>query len=219
MSTFPPVPKSFRLIDQTNWGEYYYIAASDVCLYIWERMSKVKAGEWHQYPANGLIANLQIPLSAQTENPYRFKHKGSAIRYAAQALSPLLGNLKHAGTFVPVPPSKRKGDPEHDDRLSKVLQLAGVQDARELVLLHNTVDAKQKGLRPQERAENYRINEHVAGAAPTPGTIFVFDDVLTTGSHFKAMEIVLAARFPGVPIVGVFLARAVRPPEDDVLSI
>jgi len=68
-------------------------------------------------------------------------------------------------------------------------------------------------MRPVERSQNYTINEDLA--APAPETIILFDDVFTTGCHFKAMELVLKKRFPDVGILGLFLARTVRMPEDD----
>jgi hypothetical protein len=43
-------------------------------------------------------------------------------------------------------------------------------------------------------------------AAPTPARIGIFDDVLTTGAHYRAARIVLSHRFPQVPVVGFFIA-------------
>jgi len=213
VSNFPPIPaRGFRVIDETNWLDYHYIGAQDYCLYLWERMSKVKVGEWNQYPTNGFIANLQIPVSCQIDNPYRYKHKIAAINYAATALEKSLGNLRE-GTFVPMPPSKTQEHPEHDDRLMRVLQRVAppLEDVRELVLLLEDVDSKQKGLTPEDRAAKYYVDENVA--EPEPCLIIVFDDVITTGSHFKAVERVLRDRFPEASIMGLFLARAVRPDE------
>jgi orotate phosphoribosyltransferase len=48
-------------------------------------------------------------------------------------------------------------------------------------------------------------------ANPAPEKIVVFDDVLTGGSHFKAMKIVLRQRYPEVDIIGLFLARSIHP--------
>ena len=214
MSNVPPIPKRFRLIDETNWNDYHYIGPGDECLYIWERMSKVKVGEWDQYPANRLISNLQIPISCKTENPFRYKHKISAVKHAAQALGKLMGDFRDVGTCVPVPPSKVRDDPEHDPRLLKVLRAVRppLTDIRELILLKENCDAKQKGRTPEERSRDYRVNEEEA--EPEPTTIVIVDDVLTTGCHFKAVKTVLERRFQGASIYGIFLTRAVRPPED-----
>jgi len=46
---------------------------------------------------------------------------------------------------------------------------------------------------------------------PVPQAICVFDDVLTTGAHFKATQMWLRTEFPHVPLAGLFLAR--RAPE------
>jgi len=43
-------------------------------------------------------------------------------------------------------------------------------------------------------------------ADPAPDIVVLFDDVLTTGSHFKGIEIVLGERSPGVTVFGLFLA-------------
>jgi hypothetical protein len=213
VSSFPPIPKRFRLIDETNWDEYHYIEPGDDCLYLWERMSQVKAGQWHQYPTNGFIANLQIPVSCKVDNAYRYKHKINAVKYAATALGQVLA--RNLATFVPMPPSKTRNDPEHDDRLLKVLKgvTPPLPDIRELVLLTENFDAKQKGISPEDRASKYRINEKVAKSKPSK--IFIFDDVLTTGCHFKAVKMVLKERFPEAHVCGIFLARAVRPPGED----
>ena len=60
-------------------------------------------------------------------------------------------------------------------------------------------------LHAEELIANYRIDD--ALAAPPPRDIVVFDDVLTTGSHFKAMQHVLKERFPDIAVRGLFIAR------------
>ena len=49
---------------------------------------------------------------------------------------------------------------------------------------------------------------------PEPSVIAIVDDVLTTGAHFRAASAILAAQFPEVQILGLFLAR--RVPEADL---
>jgi hypothetical protein len=64
-----------------------------------------------------------------------------------------------------------------------------------------------------ELVESMRVAEEFA--EPTPASFGVFDDVLTTGRHFKAVQQVLHGRFPGVPLIGIFVAR--RVPEETAL--
>lgn len=64
-------------------------------------------------------------------------------------------------------------------------------------------------LSPAGHFANWRLVAELA--VPPPHAIGIFDDVLTTGSQFKAAKHLLQARFPGAPIVGIFIARCVRP--------
>lgn len=217
MPSFPAPPRSFFVIDETNWNEYHYILPSDHCFYLWERMSRLwqpgGTPDYDKYPTNHFISNYQIPV--RESNPYRLRHKGPALAFAAASLSALLPQeWRDIGTFVPMPPSKVKDDPDHDDRLLKTLLAVrpALPDLRELVLLRENVDSKQKGLRPEDRVPHYAIDENVA--EPQPPLVFLFDDVLTTGCHFKAVQAVLADRFTELVVCGLFLARAVRPTDD-----
>jgi len=84
-------------------------------------------------------------------------------------------------------------------------------DVRELVYQESTVEASHlRGDRPKpaEIAANYRIDERLTD--PRPTAIGIVDDVLTAGSHFKAMQMVLERHFPGVRTFGLFLARTER---------
>jgi hypothetical protein len=221
----PKIPRDLFIIDEAVRDEYYYIEEGDRCFYIWERMSRLWRDNGHadysEYPVNGLISNLQIPASDRISRPKRFYWKERAIAYAANALGTLLLGPLRGVTFVPIPPSRAASDPEHDQRLLQILQAVRprLPDIRPLVYLSSEgFDAKQKGLRPAERAEHYSVDEDYAD--PEPESIVLFDDVLTTGCHFKAMEMVLKDRFPEVEILGLFLARTVRPPQenDDLLG-
>jgi len=96
-------------------------------------------------------------------------------------------------------------------------------DVRELVVTRvSMTPAHLSDVRPnvEELMDNYEIDEAVAN--PVPTIIGVFDDLLTAGSHFKAVKNVLSARFPQVPIIGIFIARRIFPPttqENDSPSV
>lgn len=53
----------------------------------------------------------------------------------------------------------------------------------------------------------YELDDALAEPAPT--AIGILDDVLTNGTHFKAMQTILGQRYPGVRITGLFIARRV----------
>lgn len=217
MTSGPPLadPARFSLIDESNIGDHYYLEAGDKCLFLFEYTS----GKGYSFSAtNGLINNLKKKPSKKNTSPNEYRYKGQAIGQCAywfsQGLNP---EWLAKATLVPVPPSKAKGDPEYDDRMLQVCGGIPVQfkiDVRELVIQRQTIRAAHEcasGERPSidEIAANYAINEAVA--APEPSMIGIIDDVLTTGSHFKAMQRVLKARFPRAPIVGIFVARRVFP--------
>ncbi len=226
MANTPTIPRRFSVIDETNREQYAFLQEHDECYYIWERISQLWAGserpDYTSIPAtNQFISNFQIPVTCRIDNPKRYYWKEQAIRYAATALGALIPeSWREQGTFVPVPPSKVRGDEEHDPRLLTTLRAVRprLTDIRELVVQGENTDAKRKGVSPADRAQNYSIKEDEAD--PDPAAIFIVDDVLTTGCHFKAVELVLKERFPDAIVFGLFLARAVRPPqeENDVLS-
>ena len=87
-----------------------------------------------------------------------------------------------------------------------------------IVARESMTPAHLSNVRPTvtELMDNYEIDEAIAD--PPPTIIGLFDDLLTAGSHFRAARNVLSARFPRVPIIGIFIARRafpVTPQEND----
>lgn len=69
---------------------------------------------------------------------------------------------------------------------------------------------------PDELYASLRFNSSTGQPDSVPGVIFLFDDMLTTGAHYVATTRKLSEIFPGVRIVGNFIARRVIPnPFDD----
>lgn len=56
-------------------------------------------------------------------------------------------------------------------------------------------------------------------ADPAPDIVVRFDDVLTDGITFQGNRDCPGERFPGVTVFGLFLARAVRPPNDETFDL
>lgn len=86
-------------------------------------------------------------------------------------------------------------------------------DVRELVYhLASTRASRNSGnssVTVQQLQAVYEIDDQLGDPAPT--SIAVVDDMLTAGTDFRAMHSLLSARFPDVPIIGLFIARRVFP--------
>ena len=205
-------------IDDLTRGDHWYLGEPDECYYLGEYTAR-KSFAFSE--TNQLIANFK--KSVQRRGNPDWKYKGAAVQKAGSAFRAALSTawLSRA-TLVPVPPSKAHGDPLYDDRMLQMLAVAtqGLQaDVRELVRQARSTEAAHLSdarPTPADLIANYAIDEPVAAEAE-PTVIGAFDDLLTTGCHFRAMKSVLEARFPGVPVLGFFVAR--RVPESDFDNI
>lgn len=149
---------------------------------------------------------------------WRYKH--AAISAAAKAFLAVLNKeAMDQYTFVPIPPSKARNDPGYDDRMTQILrQIRPSQrlDVRELIIQEtSTVASHVSAVRqsPDQIEALYRLDQELV--PPNPRAFVVVDDMLTTGAHFKAAKSVLAQRFPGKAIFGLFVARRALPDDDD----
>ena len=83
-------------------------------------------------------------------------------------------------------------------------------DVRELIKQSESTQADhESSLRQstEELTENYYIDQELV--YPEPEEIVLFDDLLTTGKHFKAAQRVLRKQYPSVKIRGIFVARRI----------
>lgn len=200
------------LIDDSSRGDHHHLTPTDTCLYLYEYTS----GRNYSFSAtNNLISNLKKKPSQSGQPGYHYK--GRAIRAAAQALGQALNpEWLATATLVPVPGSKVAGHPDADDRMIQICRLLKqpAADVRSLVVQGESTTASHEAgqgarVTVEELLELYSIDEAIA--APAPTSIAIVDDVLTAGTHFRAMHMILGERFPSVPIIGLFVARRVFP--------
>jgi hypothetical protein len=203
------------LIDDSNRRGHFHLTAEDVCYYLFEYTSH---RDYSFSTTNNLISNLKKKPS-QASQP-GFHYNARAITTCGQSLGHTLHpNWLGSATLVPVPCSKATGHPDHDDRVEQICRMMRhpPPDVRNLVVQTQSTNASHE-VGPGERVtveellEVYRIDE--AHTQPTPRAIGVVDDVLTAGTHYRAMHTILSQRFPGTQIVGIFVARRVFPNEN-----
>ena len=210
-------PRRATAIDELTRADHYYLDANDQCAFIGEYTAR--AGYQHSQ-TNQLIHNLKKGMEKRGTGEWYYKER--AIERAAAAFRAVLSEQALAEyTFVPIPPSKARGDAHYDDRMARVLQAIRPSqpiDARELILqTESTLAAHESSARrdPHDIQTRYRVDERLS--LPSPVALIVVDDVLTTGAHFKAAQSVLNRCFPGVPVFGLFVARRALP-EDDLAA-
>lgn len=204
-------PQRLTQIDDLTRPDHHYLVPGDACLFFGEYTAR--AG-FAFSPMNSLIHNFKKPMDRRGRPEWRYKDQ--AIEKAAAAFTAALNpEWLRSAALVPMPPSKAKNDPLHDDRVLRMVSLIGHParfDVRELLYQTESRDAAHDGARPgpDELERLYAINEQAIN--PVPQSIGLFDDTLVTGSGFRAAQAVLRRRFPGAQIFGFFIARRVSPP-------
>lgn len=205
------------LIDDTSRPDHFHLTVDDHCFYLYEYTSH---RDYSFSTTNNLISNLKKKPS-QASQPH-YWYKGQAIDSCARALGAALNpNWLAIATLVPIPGSKAADHPDHDDRVERICRLMRQPppDVRALVRQEASTTASHEAgqgerVTVEELLELYSIDETIA--QPAPQAIGIVDDVLTAGTHYRAMHTVLSQRFPGIPIIGLFVARRVFP--DDPLD-
>jgi hypothetical protein len=205
-STFP---QRLTKIDELARPDHYYLTPADDCYFLGEYTAR----KGFAFSAtNQLILNFKKSMDKRGTAQWRYKDR--AIGEAAAAFrAALTGEWLDIATLIPIPPSKAKTDSLYDDRLVRMLNAIQPNprpDIRELIVQRASMDAvhdQQVRPRPEEIEVNYSVDEWVRD--PAPQVIGLFDDVLTTGAHFRAAVSVLHRTYPGVRIIGFFIARRV----------
>ncbi|MCG8556280.1 MAG: hypothetical protein MJD61_13470 [Proteobacteria bacterium] len=200
-------------IDKLIRRDHHHLEVEDECYFMRQYTSGV--GYRHS-DTNNLISNLKKSIDRRGSSEWRYKER-ALDRVAAELAESINPASIESATLVPMPPSKNTSDPLHDDRMLQVLQRIQGQrrlDIRELIHQRTSTTAAHASTEPRDPvliAANYIIDESVA--TPEPRQVALFDDIITTGAHYRAAHMVLGRRFPGASIIGVFVARRVFPTE------
>jgi hypothetical protein len=202
-------------IDDTTRGAHPFLTAEDECYYFGEYFSH---RGYDGGGTNQLIFNYKIKPSVAAARPDRKRYKELAVNTIANGLRRAITQQGiERRTWVPIPPSKAIAHAEYDDRLLRTLR-QGFQgynvDAR--LLLRQTASTTadhETGDRstPDELYELLELDSAAYNAQPIRDEIVLFDDVLTTGKHFKCCRRRLRETLPDIRIIGVFVARRVLP--------
>lgn len=197
-------------IDDLTLPDYHYLEPDDRCYFVREYTSRE---DYSFSSTNDLISNFKKTMDRRGKAEWKYKER-AILSIASEFRKLLPAESLSKMTLVPMPPSKAKDDPDHDDRMLRVLKNIDQEknlDIRELILQNKSIPAVHfKGSYrhdPQELAEIFYIDEDIS--EPAPPKLAIFDDVLTTGAHFKAAQGIIQERYPGISVIGIFIARRI----------
>jgi hypothetical protein len=198
-------------LDDLARTDHPHLTAADQC---WCLARYVSGPGYRAGQVNQLIANLKCAPSIAAADPARAGHKRRAIEEAAIAVRRAVSSgWAESVTWIPIPPSYPPGDRNYDDRLMRVLRVAFASDdadVRSLLYQVRTEPAdhlRVRRLSVDRLYESVRVNVAALACRPVRASIVLFDDVLTTGKHYKCCERRLLQVLPHVPVSGLFLAR------------
>jgi hypothetical protein len=215
------LPERLTRIDDSNRREHHFLTPQDRCLFLGDFYAR--AG-WTGGSANQLIANfkrprLQIEHEAIGERLRRYREQAIGTISATLRRQFTPEEIESRCTFVPIPTSKRVDDPEYCDRLERTLRRAFDGHAADIrLLLQQTVSTVADHGSADDRISYERLLEITTLdprclVRPLRSLVVLFDDVLTSGKHYKVAKTRLREAFPELPIVGVFVARRVHTDE------
>lgn len=188
-----------------------HIRPDDVCLYYHIHTTRANGEQYTE--ANSLIANYKKDPRLLAERPDLVIYKEQAITRCAELLRTLVDGLTrrvNEAVLVPMPTSEPRGTEWRDDRLDRTCKLIlehteHLRFMPYLDVLMTLQKAHAGGPRnPALIRSNlvWKSEEDV----PSDCLVILFDDVLTTGAHFRACKDFVLERSPSCEVMGAFIA-------------
>ncbi len=203
-----------KKIDASNINDHPFLTLNDKCFYFIDYL----IGKGVKFsPGNQLILNLK--KSPLRKNNLDWKYKEIAIDAVAKMIWEAFGKHLSSYFITAIPPSKRKDDPEYDDRILKVIgkikSLAkdekvelSVGEIFELLTTREPMHSSSSRWNPEQHSKNLKIinKERILECKG----IIIVDDVLITGAQLKGACIALENELIQKPVFGIFVARGIR---------
>ena len=187
---------------------HYYITDNDYCFYAREYISGTGyAGS----STNSLILNFKKPPLKQED--YEWTLRQQAVTQFKTEIEKLFKSNVTI-TVTAIPSSKSKTDPKYTHRFEDLFEQ--LKKSRNInvsiewpIEIKKTIEASHhKGMRePKYKKENYLWRGFKNNP---PKRLYIFDDILTTGSNFRATSDFLRENKYTGKIIGIFWAKTVQ---------
>jgi len=178
-----------------------HLTKNDHCFYFLEKEAE---GYTHS-EANNLVYNFKKPLDRRGKPEWSYKEK--AIRQFTQMLCGV--KYPEGSILIPAPTSNPRADEAWDDRIDRAV--LGIKNCRNDIAVETILDtavshepAHSGGDRSLETIRNHTVCNTLSQQT---SLVFLVDDVLTTGAHFKVWKEMILESNPGVEdVIGLFLS-------------
>ncbi len=193
----------WKKIDPITQSTIPHLMQTDYCIFARDYISNTG---YTGGPTNDLILNFKKPPGAKGQS-----YRNAAVRQFAMEASLLIDCDNYPPiALTAIPSSKAVTDPAYtkrfEDMMSELKKLRPCVQVEWPVAVNTTVATSRHGgtRKPSAIASNYIWNGF-SGAIPA--NLWVFDDVLVTGSHFRAFhDFARASGYQG-NIYGIFWAK------------
>ena len=198
----------WQLVTDMSASNHRCLEPSDICVYY-----RVK--EKHVYGSftetNSIVTNFKKKPSICRSNQRMTEYKEDGVRTITKDVLSLFSR-KRSGRFLLVPAitSKACDDVEYDNRLVRVCRAVSDKldnvDCLDLLSVNESIASAHAG---GSRSIDFIRSKIVVSPGYDLGGydyVFIFDDVLTTGAHFKACQLELEREY-GIRACGLFWAR------------
>lgn len=217
------MPDRLTVIGPDERRDHFYLPPDMTC-WFWGEYTPYEHTDgqnWNYSATNQLISNFKKKMERRGKADWHYKD--AAVNQVAGAFTDLFAwqtmHHDYRVALIPIPPSRGRSDPLYDPRMSEVLrrvaQRVGLHlDIRDCLSFSGRYGASHvNDVRPtpDELYTDLTVDDVAARATAPPGSILVFDDVLTAGAHVAAVARKLRDVFPGASIHAAFVARRVFP--------
>ncbi len=202
-----------RPFDDHTRADHAYLSAADQCWWLTEYVSGHRR---QRGTSSRLIGSFKAAPVRVAFDRQRTRERRLAVRAIADLLRRAVSrDWAETATWIPIPPSRAFLEIDHDQRLLPVLRRAfdGYDvDLRTILSLRESTHPDHLSERRSSADALYqrlRIDPHTLAARPLRDRLVLFDDVVTTGKHYRCCERRLREALPAATIMGVFVARRV----------
>jgi len=195
--------KKWKKIDESM--SVPYLEPDDFCIF---------ARDYYPYygyqegETNSLIFNFKKPISAKGTN--QWKHREKAVNKFANEASEIIP-LNKKIYVTAIPSSLAKSDENYNFKFEdfftelKIIR-PEIKDISPITIIKSTQASHYGGAREiDEILTNYKWT---GMEEPNPEFILLFDDVITTGAHFKAFQKFLKQNGFMGKVYGIFWAKS-----------